>query len=65
MIKTHLLGPVQHITEDLFIREVILTVRWESKWEFFLLNSEDDIVQQLAATVCWELVRLLQFDWVL
>ena len=40
-------------------------VRWESKWEFFLVKSEDDIVQQLAATVCWELVRLLQFDWVL
>ena len=39
MIKTHLLGPVQHIAEDLFIREVILMVRWESKWKFFFYRT--------------------------
>ena len=39
MIKIHLLGPVQHITEDLFIREVILMVRWESKWKYFFYRT--------------------------
>ena len=44
MISIMLLGAVQHVTEELISREVILTVRRGKLQGIFSPNSEHDIV---------------------